>query len=134
MPIRPADFLAVAESLHANAATSPGEPCDRTTVGRAYYACYLAIREAVRIAYSDPTFDVGHSPLHAALKRSADPDVADVGGRLETLFKWRSRADYRMGDPVSHVNAALMVSSAKAILRAVPTIQPKIPTGIPRKS
>jgi uncharacterized protein (UPF0332 family) len=134
MAIKPDDFCLVAEEMHRGVAVRAGEPRDRSTVGRAYYSAYLAVREAVRVKYKNPQFDVNHSDLRDALVASTDPDVADVGGRLKTLFATRSRADYRLAATVSKNEAALMIANARAVLGKIPLITPKIPAGIPQKN
>ena len=133
MPIKPDGFRVVAYELHKGQKATAGEPCDRTIAGRAYYAAYLATRETVRTAYKDPRFDVRHSELYTALKNDPNPDISDVGTRLETLFTLRSRADYRLERTISRLEAGLSVTEADTILAALPKIVSKIPSGIPRK-
>ena len=133
MPIAPKDFWQVARDLHNRVALPADEPCHRTVIGRAYYAAYLATREAVRQRYNDPNFDVHHQTLADALKGNADPDVADIGARLDRLFHTRSRADYRMRERIDALTAGLMVSSSEHVIASLPGIQSRIPKGIQRR-
>lgn len=130
MPITPADFLAVAHALHAEKVVQRGEPCDRTTAGRLYYAAYLALRDQVRSAYGNPSLNVDHSPLRRKLAGSLDPTVADIGTRLNTLFHYRRIADYEPTATMNRNQTALLFVNAKAIFAALPQLGGKMPPGI----
>jgi len=130
MPIKPTDFLSVAETLHAGKVVVRGEPCDRTTAGRLYYAVYLALRDVVRSDYGRPALRVEHAPLRKELASSSDPIVADVGARLDRLYEFRRRSDYELAHTVSRNSAALLIADAKAIFAAIPRMAGKIPPGI----
>lgn len=130
MPISPADFYAVAETLQRGKTVAVGEPCDRTVIGRAYYASYLALRDSLRTAYRDPLADVDHRDLRRGLAKASDTEVADVGLRLKSLWDFRRQADYEPAQSISPLTAALMLSNAKHILKMAPQIVAKFPAGI----
>ena len=131
MPINPDDFIRVADELHGGRVVSRGEPCDRSIIGRAYYASYLALRNAVRAQYHRPDADIDHSPLRKGLAAATDPEVAEVGEKLKTLWKFRRRADYEPTMSINSVQAKLMLDMAKQVIKAAPKIIGRIPAGIP---
>jgi hypothetical protein len=133
VPIKPADFYAVAEALKFGRIVAPGEPCDRTSIGRAYYASYLALRAAVRSAYGTSD-DIEHSDLRRCLAGATDADVADLGMRLKTLWVERRKADYEPSVAIAPHAVALSLANAKVIVQKAASIVPKIPAGIPTKS
>ena len=111
-----------------------GEPRDRTILGRLYYSAFLALREAVRVRYGKPRFEVRHEDLRRKLKDCADDDVSQAGERLAQLFQWRKRADYNLSDSVPPTIVPLMYLNAKTILDNVATVTPKLPLDIPEWS
>jgi hypothetical protein len=133
MPIQPSEFCDVAAELQQRRANLLAEPMSRTAIGRAYYAAYLATREVVRSVYGLRHFDVRHTDLAAALKRSSDPDVSDVGTRLQMLLSMRTRADYQPNGTLSRNDAALMIATSRHVLKKLPGIRGRIPPGIPPK-
>lgn len=130
MPIAPSDFLVVAQTLKSGSALEPKEPRDRTIVGRAYYAAYLAAREAVRKAYGKPGLWVAHEALATNLAGVSDAAVADVGIRLQTLKQTRKRADYELKSTVTANDVALMCASADRVIASAPKIVSLIPQGL----
>ena len=130
MPIAPPDFLQVAIDLKAGKTLDPREPRDRTIVGRAYYAAFLAARDAVRVAYNDPKYRPKHARLVNGLAASNDPVVAQLGLRLQTLKGLRHRADYDIHLSVSAIDAALMCATAAAVIKDAPKIVPNVPAGL----
>ena len=132
MAIQPSEFYDVAKELYGTRRNALDEPYIRTSIGRAYYAAYLATREVVRAAYGDPKFDVRHSDLALALKRAVDVRVQDVGTRLETMIHIRGHADYHQRRTVSRTDAALVLQNASVILAKLPALRGLIPPGIPR--
>lgn len=134
MPIVPDDLLEAARKLGNDKKPlhSP-EACARTIVNRAYYAAYLATREAIRSAYGNPRFDVGHTALAKAFSKDSDTDVAKIGQRLDTLRILRSTADYHPDRTVDINTARLRVRDAQFILTALPSVASRIPKKIPDK-
>ena len=107
MPIRPEQLYDAAKELDGLDPTLVSdEVCARTIANRAYYAAYLATREALRTQYQNPHFDVGHGPLASQLESSADAVVSGVGTSLKTLRAAREHSDYR---PHQSFNRRLMV-------------------------
>ena len=74
------------------------EACVRTIAGRAYYAAYLSTREALRTAYNDSPYDVGHEPLYEFMIGSRQPTLMVAGNSLKELFEARVLADYKPQD------------------------------------
>src|SRR5690348_1204103 len=132
MTIRPADFCSIAEQLYRGDRLAIDETCLRTAAGRAYYAAFLEVREAVRRKYMQPGFDVHHRTLGNELKKVGG-DVGDVGLRLLALFEKRVDADYFPGRTLSKLEVGLAIKSAQAIIAKVPSITANIPAGIPEK-
>jgi uncharacterized protein (UPF0332 family) len=130
MPVAPTDFLQVANDLKAGKKIDPKEPVDRTIVGRAYYAAFLAAREAVRSAYGKPYYQPKHKALTDGLAGASDVDVAELGARLQTLKSLRQRADYDTHLTVTSLEAGLMCVNAAAIIRDAPKLVSRIPPGI----
>lgn len=122
MPIRPEDLYAAARQLdRIDPTLVSDEVCGRTIANRAYYAAYLAIREALRTQYGDPRFDVQHTRLASALEKSGDPRVSDVGTMLKFLRLQREKADYRPNAAFdSQFLVPLLLSRAKEILELLP--------------
>lgn len=134
MPLNPEKFADVAVSLASGRKIDPAqEECARTAAGRAYYSAYLAVREAVRTQYGDPTFDVRHVDLTNALKRAPDKDVKAVGTHLRALLDKRTNSDYRLNATVTQADAITSAASARSIFTVLPTLAGKLPSGIPRR-
>src|SRR5690242_16799497 len=110
MSVKPVDIFTVGAQLHKNTIVPAGEPCSRTVIGRAYYAAYHAVREAVRTSYGLPTADIEHYHLRKTFAQSLDPEVADIGIRLASLWAKRRVADYEIGNSVSAIEAVLMLA------------------------
>ena len=132
MSIKPSDFYDFARDLHSGK-DDKGEACHRTVAGRFYYAAFLAIREVVRTNTADPAYDFKHTQLAGTLTADADPDVREMGQRVDALRKLRSKSDYRTASTVSKMEVSLREADVKAVLRTLPTIQAKIPKP-PRKA
>jgi uncharacterized protein (UPF0332 family) len=134
MPIRPTDLYDAAKQLDTLNPTLVGdEVCARTIANRAYYAAYLATREALRTQYRNPNFDVHHGTLAAELERSAHADVSAVGTSLKTLRAHRETSDYK---PHIAINRRLLVplllSEAKDVLDKVANAVGRFPAVTPR--
>lgn len=122
MPIRPEDLHAAARQL--DRISSPlvsEEVCGRTIANRAYYAAFLATREALRTQYGNPRFDVRHTRLAEALENSRDPLVSDLGTSLKILKAHREIADYRPNAAFdSRLLVPLLLFQAGDILEKLP--------------
>jgi hypothetical protein len=99
------------------------EPCVRTVAGRAYYAAYLSTREALRSAYGDPNYDVGHKPLWSFMIGSGVTDLKLPGNLLKALNLARERADYDLTDTPTHAAAEALVDDARDVISQQATIE-----------
>jgi len=134
MPIRPEQLFDAAQRL--NAMKPPlvsDEVCARTMANRAYYAAYLATREALRAQYGNPRFDVAHGSLAYALTTAPDPDVRALGARLQTLKAIREDSDYEPGATVSKLAVALHLADASYVLEKAAKLVGKLPMVTHRK-
>ena len=91
MPVKPEDFVAVAEHL----TRIREEAFQRTEAGRLYYALFNALvwplKEAgLEISQSGRA----HRELIEYLKRSAREDLKQIGDTLDALRGLRNAADY----------------------------------------
>jgi hypothetical protein len=117
MPVSPPEVHAVAERLwDGTAVDKMTEACARAVAGRSYYSAYLSTREALRAAYSDQTFDVGHQPLWAFLLGSGDSTLRLAGNLLKTLCTARELADYNLTGTLKHREAEVLVDDARDVL------------------
>lgn len=127
MGIEPHYFLDAAEEIHGGEEVSDDETRARVSVGRAYYAAYLAAREVVRSARGDPEFTTSHGALASTLKEAADDEVAKVGEDLESLKEMRERSDYYLRKTVPSHMVALLLMQASRVVDRVPALEGRIP-------
>lgn len=127
----PSGFLTAAKEINDKKVVLDVESRARTVAGRIYYSAFLATRELVRKAYKDPDFAPKHAGLCQHLRDSEDPDVSQIGIRLDGLRALRGRADYQLKKPVTHVDAALRIVDASYIHANLSKIAAKIPPDIP---
>ena len=128
MPIQPEVFQAVAKSLNTHQIPT-GEGKHRTIAGRAYYAAFLATREAVKKLH---TLGDDYSPSHEVFSQSlaryqGDSDVRRLGHILDGLRLRRVRADYRLNATVSEGDAEVAIDEANDLLALLPTVSAKLP-------
>jgi hypothetical protein len=127
MAVVPSDFCSIAESLFNDIkVSSASESCVRTVAGRAYYAAYLAMRQAARDAIGDQGFNIGHTGLIAHLKGYQDRDVRSVGTVLAELKYYRETSDYWPHETVDRRSVGLALNGAKGIVRDQSKITPKL--------
>jgi hypothetical protein len=128
--VNPADSLELAKFLDNLKSGPPREAAIRGACGRAYYAAFGVIRDALlAVPISVPKDGTAHGLIIKALKNSASPDVAAVGSLLDQLRERRNRADYRVGslaqqpftDRDSQVAVALAYQSITDIRRLAKT-------------
>lgn len=127
MGIEPRRFLDAAEEIHGGEEVSDDETRARISVGRAYYAAYLAAREVVRSARGEPGFTTTHGGLASTLKGAADSEVAKVGEDLENLKEMRERADYYLRKTVPSHLVPLLLLQATRVVERVPNLEGRIP-------
>jgi hypothetical protein len=85
------EFLPVAREL----AAGPTEAHWRAAVGRAYYALFLEMREAlVRWGVAIPPKQNVHAFVRLKLVYAKDADLKTLGMALDELGMWRNSADY----------------------------------------
>ena len=94
----PRDNVLLAQVLHQRPKGAPLEASVRAACGRAYYAAFVVVRDALQDAkfvfdYSDKD----HQRAITLLKVSGDTDVAAAAMLLDQLRATRNRADYRVG-------------------------------------
>ncbi len=138
MPVAPRDVHEVANKLWLGTPVPKlTESCVRTVAGRAYYSAYLSTREAVRAAYGDPTYDVGHDPLAAFMIGSGQPTLRLVGDMLKELREARELADYDLGASLKHGAVEHLVEDALEIISRAATLQAEfsaaLPAQVPRR-
>ena len=117
MSVSPAEIHSIATRLWSGSMIGKTEEsCSRTVAGRAYYSAYHATREALRRAYSDQTYDVGHRPLANFMIGSGNPQLRVLGIVLKELLEARERADYELTAALSHSLAEQLVDSAQDVI------------------
>jgi hypothetical protein len=81
----------------------------RTVSGRAYYGLMLEGREALRRwGFPVPVGDRVHRFVRLTFTYAADPDLHDLGLKLDHLVQLRNKADYDLG-------SALFANSRQAL-------------------
>ena len=123
-------FLGTARFLHGSGGD---EAAYRSAVNRAYYACFLVVREVVH-ANTDAAElrkegwgrikGIRHEKLAMYLKGTIPNTVRGVGEDLSTLLGNRSDADYDMSGVVSAEDAEFAIESAKILLQNVANLKP----------
>lgn len=93
------------------------EPTSRSVAGRAYYACYLAVREKLRTVRGR-SYDPNHNDLvRAVLDKTQTAEVVSViGSGLGTLKDLREKADYHPELVVTRGEAENALEIAQEIL------------------
>jgi len=96
MSFDPKSFLQVSNDL--NETTNSIEAHRRTIIGRAYYAVFGHIRDALGIKTQKGV----HNKVILTLKDSNKPELKKIGKELESLMLRRHKADYeydKLTDP-----------------------------------
>jgi len=98
MTFDPAEFVGLGGTLVA-AAGFHVEAKSRTSLGRAYYGLFLAVRASVRRMQGRPVDDaIDHGRLTNALFSTKQDDLIALGTALNSLYTARQKADYKL-DP-----------------------------------
>jgi len=126
MSIRPDDYLQAAASL-LGAARLEGEPCLRTSAGRAYYAAYLATLETVRRRTGRALRSIGHQALSRCLRNSGNPTAERIGHLLSELRDRREMADYKPDQTMSRLTSEAQLEDAREVFRLLPTLTGPLP-------
>lgn len=126
MPFNPSDYLtAIAEPLWSGAAIDKSkEHTSRAVVGRAYYACFLAVRAKVS-EDRGTSYDPNHTELLllAQSKNQSTEVRTVVGTGLSILKGYREAADYNLGDTVTRADAEIAIEQAQEILSKLPKLK-----------
>lgn len=134
MSITATDIHGIATRLwNGSAIVKTEEVCVRTAAGRAYYSAYHCTREAMRAAYSQPTYDVQHRPLATFMIGSGVPLLRQAGYTLKRLRVAREQADYRLDESVSHAYAEVLIDGAQELLVQQSEIRAAFRQILPRK-
>jgi uncharacterized protein (UPF0332 family) len=124
------EFLKLADKMVHDATAT--ESTWRTSVSRAYYATYhQALMTAAQL---DPTVDATHTKHEQLIqwyKNAKHTSLAPtIGQALETLKRYRVRADYIASNPLGPKEANFSVSIARNIIkntRTLPTVWSPVP-------
>ncbi len=108
MPITPSDFYVHAGELFDTDGAS--EACLRSVISRAYYAAFLAAREAMQVGAQ--TRDVHALTISVLLDRGH----TGIGNRLQRFRIDRNRADYDLQRAISRNNAGEALKLCRRIL------------------
>lgn len=102
------------------------EAAYRSAVSRAYYACFIAIRDlAFRACGSEyrskaglkKEQNIGHLPLQRYLKNGTMESVKQLGEDLAALHGSRIDADYNMKQTITNEDALCAIEEAEALLK-----------------
>src|SRR5713226_6258869 len=112
----PADFLNVASRFKSSAS----EAERRTCIGRAYYALYNVLHDALSSqGVSFQATGEDHRLLVYYLTRVSHPDARRIGGDLRDLRVERNTADYKMNLTVSASKSQFVYGKADAAVRRI---------------
>jgi len=124
-------FLGTARFLQNDGAD---EAAYRSAISRAYYACFIVIRDLVfRICKSEYRIragirseqNIGHTPLLRYLKNGGVESVEQLGEDLASLYGSRKDADYNMKQTMTEEDARQAVEEAEALLNSLSNISEK---------
>lgn len=123
-------FLGTARFLRSNGSD---EAAYRSAVSRAYYACFLDLRQ---IAFDHCDADarlkagirnvrrIGHGPLQRYLKNSPRREVRRLGEDLASLHGNRLDADYNMEQTLTAHDSQDAIDDAQSLLDASSSVDP----------
>ena len=124
-------FLGTAHFLRNNGAD---EAAYRSAISRAYYACFIVIRDLVFNACS-PEYrrkegirserDIRHIPLQRYLKNGKVESVEQLGEDLASLYGSRLDADYNMRQTITKDDAQYAIEEAELVLQSLSMVSEK---------
>lgn len=119
---KPRKFLKLATQLIAD--RDYEEPCRiRTSIGRAYYAAFLYIKEKMeRLGYHFPDDYRVHQTVIDALMDRGD---TTMGSRLDRLLEKRRIADYYMDKSLSMSEGNYCTGVSEWIINTAEQLRPK---------
>lgn len=127
-PFDPVEFCKAAHKVSVVKQALDGEVAWRTATTRAYYAVWVATRDAIRAKQGDPNLDPGHKPLWDKLKEPANTsEIQELGEDGAVLMKWRHVSDYDMGVPVTEDVAKKRAAQCHAFLKSLQRLQDALP-------
>ncbi len=115
------DYLAVALELSKPGPASPGEACQRASIGRAYYAVFgRALQVFGELGeYHTKRSGLDHDALPRYLKMSSERRRREIGEILDRLRPARHWADYTIGPKppglMFHTGGPACLKAQKAI-------------------
>ncbi len=113
-------FLELADALCAcPIASCSGESQLRSSVSRAYYGAFLAMRDALADSHSSisyPSDAAAHKKLYYDLKNADVPEAAVKARQLDNLRKWRNNSDYETNQEINCANAKTALKIAHECL------------------
>ena len=121
-------FLNTAQFLTDNLDT---EDSFRSSISRAYYACYIEIRDMLKnICYKELrkfkiSKKIGHTNLIKILKNCGYQQIEQIGQELSSLYSNRLNADYKMNERITKDDADCAIDEAKEILCSIKNINKK---------
>ena len=124
-------FLGTARFLKNNGAD---EAAYRSAISRAYYACFIVIRDLVfRVCRSEyrrregirSERNIGHTPLQRYLKNGQVESVEQLGEDLASLYGSRIDADYNMQQTITDNDAQYVIEEAESLLKSLSTMSEK---------
>ncbi len=119
--MRPREFLETAADLSSGVREADW----RTSIGRSYYALFLALREVLlagdprRLLSSGGGRRLGHEFLVRCLKNCSDADVNEIGDILFDLKIKRHDADYDLSVRIDRQAATRSLADAKNLAEHV---------------
>jgi len=105
----------------------------RTAISRAYYACFIELRDiafnycsedARRRAHLKSERKIRHEDFLSSLRNSSMPEISRLGGDLQGLYGNRNEADYNMSISLNKINADDAIEEANFILADVGKLSP----------
>jgi len=97
----------------------------RSAISRAYYACFLVIRDLALQPLNSVNPYIPHPELQKYLKNASIKEIQQLGQDLASLHVDRKDADYNMSQTISADDANSAVMDAEYILNSLAQIPKK---------
>lgn len=125
----PREFVVLSRSLAVSTAFH-AEARARSSLGRAYYGLFLAVRAAIcTVAKKSVDDDIGHGALTNLLFSTRKDPLIALGAILNDLYEVRQKADYKLNPQAAWATrladpkyAELRVKQAEEALRELPKL------------
>jgi uncharacterized protein (UPF0332 family) len=119
------DYLVLSEKLNTDNANQAEM---RTSISRAYYCAYHKARvlcvNKLGVNSQDFKGASSHKVVIEKLKFSSDPELLDIGVRLNALKLRREDADYELSVTFKTLTVNDAISKAKAIIELITNYNP----------